>query len=137
MMKDPITHLQEIEGRAERCLCKYCGGPLELRRIFFGDVETARTEIFCQKCDRIEYGVEPEIYGISQYFVKAFQFNCYPDIEPGEQTDRLNTARVCEIITWYSQSIGILDATGFESDLQKKLAEKTSLLLPDEIIEEC
>lgn len=136
-MKEPMQHLHEIEGRTERCLCKYCGGPLELRRIFFGDVETARTEIFCQKCDRIEYGVEPEIYSISQYFVKGFQFNCYPDIDHGEQTDRLNTARVCEIITWYSQSIGILDANGFVDDIKKTLSEKTSLLLTNEVIEEC
>ena len=136
-MKEPMQHLQEIEGRTQRCLCKYCGGALEIRKIFFGDIETARSEIFCQKCNRIEYGVEPEIYRISQYFVKAFKFNCYPDVEQGEQADRLNTARVCEIITWYSQSIGILDANGFNKDIQKILAEKPPLLLADEIIEQC
>ena len=136
-MNDTHQRLAEIEGRAERCLCKYCGGPLEIRRVFFGDIETARTEIFCQKCDRIEYGVEPEIYSIAQYFVKEFQFNCFPDVEPGEQTDRLNTARVCEIITWYSQSIDILNANGFEESIQKLLKNKTSLLLPHEVIEEC
>ena len=136
-MPEANEHLLAIEGRALRCQCKYCGGPLELRRIFFGDVETARTEIFCQKCDRIEYGVEPEIYGIAQYFVKEFQFNCYPDVEPGQQADRLNTARVAEIITWYSQSMGLLDAAGFAPVVCQLLGEQTSLLLANEVIEEC
>ena len=136
-MADTSQHLQAIEGRVQRCRCKYCGSPLELRRIYFGDIETARTEIFCQKCNRIEYGVEPEIYGIAQYFVKEFQFNCYPDVEPGEQTDRLNIARVCEIITWYSQSIGILDSSGYNSAVQELLKRQTSLLLAHEVIEEC
>lgn len=136
-MADHAERLAEINGRAERCRCKYCGGPLEVRKVFFGDIETARTEIFCQKCDRIEYGVEPEIYNIAHYFVKAFRFNSFPDLEPGEQTNRLNIAQVCEIITWYSQSMGILDANGFSADIQALLKEKTALLLAHEVLEEC
>ena len=136
-MADFTERLTEINGRAERCRCKYCGGPLEIRKVFFGDIETARTEIFCQKCDRIEYGVEPEIYNIASYFVKAFHFNSFPDLEPGEQTDRLNIAQVCEIITWYSQSIGIMDANGFSENIQALLQSKTTFLLPHEVLEEC
>ena len=136
-MPEVKQRLFELDGRAERCQCKYCGGSLEVRKVYFGDIETARTEIFCQKCDRIEYGVEPEIYSIAQYFVKEFQFNCYSDLEDGEQTDRLNTARVAEIITWYSQSIGILEATGFIEEIQILFSQKTSWLQPQEVIEEC
>ena len=136
-MNKTDTRLSELSGRAHRCFCKYCGGPLELRKIFFGDIETARTEIFCQKCDRIEYGVEPEIYSIAQYFVKEFKFNYFPYLEPDEQTFRLNVARVCEIITWYSQSIGILDSTGFLAELKYHLNKKNTFLLSNEMIEEC
>ncbi len=136
-MNENNTRLSELSGRAQRCRCKYCGGPLEVRKVFFGDVETARTEIFCQKCDRIEYGVEPEIYSIAQYFVKEFQFNCFSDLEPDEQRFRLNVARVCEIITWYSQSIGIIDANGFSAEMQEQLNRKNTFLLPNEEIEEC
>lgn len=136
-MAEISQRLQEINGRAERCQCKYCGGSLEVRKVFFGDVETARTEIFCQKCDRIEYGVEPEVYSIAQYYVKEFQFNCFPDVEPGEQTDRLNTAKVCEIITWFCQSVDLLEANGFRTIIKELLAQKTSLLNVNEVIEEC
>lgn len=136
-MSEANPRLMELSGRVKRCTCKYCGGALELRKVFFGDVETARTEIFCQKCDRIEYGVEPEVYSIAQYFVKEFQFNCFPDLEPDEQTFRLNVARVCEIITWYSQSIGILNANGFPAELKQHLNQTNTFLLPNEIIEEC
>lgn len=136
-MADLAKRLTEINGRADRCRCKYCGGALEVRKVFFGDIETARTEIFCQKCDRIEYGVEPEIYTIASYYVKAFRFNCFPDLEADERTDRLNIARVCEIITWYSQALGILEAKGFTDDIQPLLANKTTLLLANEVLEEC
>ena len=136
-MADLTERLAEITGRAERCRCKYCGGPLEVRKVFFGDIETARTEIFCQKCDRIEYGVEPEIYHIAEYFVKAFHFNSFPDLEPGEQTDRLNTAQVAEIITWYSQSLGLLEADGFIPEIQTLLKNQSTLLLSHEVLEEC
>ena len=51
-----------LKKRTHRCVCKYCGGKLKLRQIIFSEFEDARTEIFCSDCDRIEFGVEQEIY---------------------------------------------------------------------------
>ena len=87
-----------LKKRANRCVCKYCGGSLRLRRIIFSDYEEARVEIFCEHCDRIEYGCEPEIYRNALYFVEEMQFTCYPDLEANERTKRMNVAKVCEIM---------------------------------------
>ena len=63
-------------GRSQRCVCKYCGGQLEVRTIVFNEILDARTELFCTHCDRIEYGVEKELYQSACYFVETFDYNC-------------------------------------------------------------
>lgn len=105
--------LQELKARAKRCCCKYCGGALELRRIVFMDDEDARVELFCSQCDRMEYGVEPEIYRNALQFVTRFHFNHYPDLNENELTKRMNVAKVCEIMTWGDKKLGILTNGGF------------------------
>ena len=97
-----------LKKRANRCVCKYCGGSLRLRRIIFSDYEEARVEIFCEHCDRIEYGCEPEIYRNALYFVEEMQFTCYPDLEANERTKRMNVAKVCEIMMWGDKNLGCL-----------------------------
>lgn len=63
--------LDVLKKRAKRCVCKYCGGELKLRRIIFSSFEDARVEIFCKDCERIEYGVEPQIYQSAKFFVES------------------------------------------------------------------
>lgn len=106
--------VEELRERAKRCCCKYCGGSLELRRIVFNDDEDARIELFCSHCDRIEYGVEPEIYRNAVYFVERLRFNHYPDLDDNVMTKRMNIAKVCDIMTWGDKNLGILDANGFK-----------------------
>ena len=105
--------LSMLKKRVKRCVCKYCGEPLTLRRIVFSDWEDARVEIFCENCGRIEFGVEPEIYTNAQYFVEETGFNCYPDLDDNEKTKQMTIAKVCEIMTWENQNIGILTPEGF------------------------
>lgn len=102
-----------LKERTKRCVCKYCGGALRLRRIIFSDFEDARVEIFCERCDRIEYGCEPEIYRNARYFVEELDFSCYPDLEANERTRRMNIAKVCEIMIWGDQHLGFLVDEGF------------------------
>ena len=108
--KKRVTMLKE---RSARCVCKYCGGQLRVRQIIFTEYEEARIELFCKDCDRIEFGVEPEIYTNAQYFVEETGFNCYPDLDDNEKTKQMTIAKVCEIMTWENQNIGILTPEGF------------------------
>lgn len=106
-----------LKQRARRCVCKYCGGRLGLKRISFSEIEDARVEIFCKSCDRIEYGVEPEIYQSALYFVEEMGFNYYPDLNQSEKTKRMNVAKVCDIMAWENKNLGILDRDGFKVPL--------------------
>ena len=110
--------IDALKKRTKRCVCKYCGGNLKLRRIIFSDYEEARIEIFCNHCDRIEYGVEPEIYQSAKFFVDNSGFNCYPDLDDSEKTKQMTISKVCEIMAWQDQNLGFLDADGFSVPLR-------------------
>ncbi len=107
------SRLDLLKKRAGRCVCKYCGGQLRVRQIMFTSYEDVRIELFCKDCDRIEYGVEPEIYQSARCFVEEDAFNCYPDLDDSGKTKQMTIAKVCEIMTWQDQSLGILAADGF------------------------
>lgn len=109
--------LTVLKKRAKRCRCKYCGGRLKLRRIIFSDYEEARIEIFCNECERIEYGVEPEIYSSARFFVENSGFNCFPDLDNNEKTKQMTISKVCEIMAWQNQNLGIMNEEGFQVSL--------------------
>ncbi len=108
-----------LKQRTKRCVCKYCGGELKLRQISFTSYEDARIEIFCKNCDRIEFGVEPEVYDNAKFYVEETGFNCYPDLDDNDKTKNMSIAKVCEIITWQNQNIGILTPQGYKISLNK------------------
>jgi len=110
--------LEMLKNRTKRCVCKYCGGSLRLRQIAFSNCEDARIEIFCKNCDRIEFGVEPEIYKNARFFVEETGFHCFSDLDDNEKTKQMTIAKVCEIITWQNQNIGILTSDGFTVPLK-------------------
>lgn len=105
--------LNVLKKRANRCVCKYCGGKLKLRRIIFSEFEDARIEIFCSSCDRIEFGVEPAIYNSAKFFVENSKFNCYPDMDNNDLTKQMTIAKVAEIMAWENQNLGFLTEDGF------------------------
>lgn len=105
--------IQELKSRAKRCVCKYCGGPLKIKLLDFGQIETANLEVFCDHCNLIEYGVEPEIYHSAVYLVDVLGFNAYPDRTDNAATRKLNIAKICELISWHDMQIGVLDQDGY------------------------
>lgn len=102
-----------LKKRAKRCCCKYCGSRLQIRRIVYGKFEDARVEIFCSNCNRIEFGIEPEIYQIAKYFVEEMKYNAYPDLDTSEKTKEMSIAKATEIISWGCQNLGIIGEDGF------------------------
>lgn len=106
--------VQELAGRVERCCCRYCGSPLEIKRINFSNFEDTRIEIFCTKCGRIEYGTEPEIYQSAKYFVEHYGFNWYTYLDENAQTKQMTIAKICDIMAWQNQLLGLMDQNGFK-----------------------
>jgi len=107
------SRIELLKDRTKHCVCKYCGGELEVKQIIFYEQREARVELFCTDCDRIEYGVEREIYDSAKYFVNEMEFNHYPDLDENEKTKQMNIAKVCDIIAWGSKSMGFLEDDGF------------------------
>ena len=123
MLKDRINH----------CVCKYCGGRLDLKQVAFAMSVEARAEIFCPCCNRVEFGVEKEIYDSAKGFVEATDFNSYPDKDDNGVTRRMTVGKVCEIMQWHDRQIGILSHTGYRIDLSKGLRlDGDSLILTNE-----
>lgn len=110
--------VETLKRRAKRCCCKYCGGPLTLKRITFNDFEDARIEIYCDSCDRIEYGVEPEIYRSSAKLCGQSGFQLLHRYGAKCAHSPLSVAKICEIMAWGFKNTGMLDAEGFTVPLK-------------------
>ena len=106
--------VKELTGRVERCCCRYCGSPLEIKRITFNNFEDARIEIFCTNCERIEYGTEPEIYQSAKYFVEHYDFNWYTYLDENAQTKQMTIAKICDILSLQNKFLGFMDQDGFK-----------------------
>lgn len=106
--------VEMLQKRIRRCVCKYCGSELRLKRLVFHQEEGMRIEVFCQQCDKIEFGVEKEIYLCAKSFVEDLDFNAYPDLEQNDTTRRMTIAKVCEIIAWADKKRGFLNEAGFQ-----------------------
>ena len=136
-METSNMRIEELKRRSKHCCCKYCGGRLELRRILYGSLDNARVEIFCSNCDRIEYGVEKEIYQAARYFVEEMDFNAYHELDYSERTKQMSIAKVCEIITWGCKNLSLLDAGGFKYPVEINEDIKGSVLkISDESLSE-
>lgn len=105
--------LAMLKKRVKRCVCKSCGSRLGLRKIDFGDFEGARVELFCNQCDRMEFGIEPEIYQSAVYFVDEFRVNYFPDFSDVSMVKKLNVSAIGNIISWAMLNLGYLEKDGF------------------------
>lgn len=129
--------LSMLKRRSKRCVCKSCGKPLQLKKLTFSKFEDERVEIFCNQCDKIEFGVEPEIYACARYFVETLEFNYYSGLDITESTKRMNIAKVCEIMSWENKHMGILNQDGFAVPItiNENIMGKCIILSDDDIAE--
>lgn len=108
------NRMSELKVRIKNCCCRYCGGKLKLKRIFYGNIKEGRVEIFCSECDRIEYGVDKEIYLAAKHYVDEFGFSLYPGQDVTQKTYQINIAKICDIIAWGFKSFDLLGHDGFK-----------------------
>lgn len=128
--------LEMLKKRVRRCVCKSCGGKLSLRQLDYNDFEDARIEIFCNTCDRLEFGIEPEIYTSAQYYVDEFRLNMYPDMGNNQLSHRMSVAAVADIMRWALQNMGYLTKEGFTTapNMDEKILREC-LVLDDSMVE--
>ena len=132
------NRVEILKQRAKRCRCKYCGGKLSLKRIVFNEFDEARIELYCDACEQIEFGVEPEIYQSAENFVDNLNFNHYPDLDQNIRTRRMNVAKVCEIMAWGFKNTGLLKEDGFTVPVvcENHTLEHCLILTEDDLAEE-
>ena len=118
--KEMSERIKALKKRTDRCVCKYCGNPLSLRKITYAAYDESKIDIFCDHCDRIEYGVEPEVYKIAEYYVDEMQYDHYPDLDESVRKRRMNIAVISDILTWGYKNAGFLDKEGFTVPLNYK-----------------
>lgn len=130
--------VETLKGRAKRCVCKYCGGELRVKRIMFSDYEDARIEIYCEHCERLEYGIEPEIYASAKRFVEQLELTITAIWTAMKKQSAMNIAKVCEIMAWGYQDLAVTDENGFTVTLpeRKHSWEECMVLSDDEVPEE-
>ena len=111
--KEQSARISALRERAARCHCRYCGSALTLRKITYAAYDEAKIELFCAHCDRIEAGVEPEIYTLAAYYVDDMKYDHYPNLDQSVRKRRMNIAMVCDILNWGLKNAGLLDKEGF------------------------
>lgn len=136
-IRSAALDLDTLKTRAARCVCKYCGSPLKVERIMYHNCEAARSELFCPKCSRIEFGVEREVYLAAKYYVDTFHFNMYQGLEDNEQRRRMNIAKISEIMDWQNDKLGISDENGFcvPLDIKPDALGRTSIFRDNDLAE--
>ena len=126
------SRIKELKSRTARCVCRHCGHSLSLRKITYAAYDEAKIDIFCEYCDRIEFGVEPEIYKIAEYYVDEMQYDHYPELDDSTRKRRMNIAIICDILTWGYKSAGLLNKEGFTVELNhEQEIMGTSLAISD------
>lgn len=111
MMTKSHEYLQMKERQAHT-VCRQCGNNLEIRMIIFCQYGGQGIELYCPKCERIEYGIEKEIYDLAKDFLEATEFNYFMDMEQGIRNEQLNTSKICEIFGWLFKKLEFSDKHG-------------------------
>ncbi|MBR6755500.1 MAG: hypothetical protein IKM15_00920 [Peptococcaceae bacterium] len=137
MQEKAEKRVEMLKKRVKRCVCKSCGGKLSLRQLDYNEFEDARIEIFCDNCDRLEFGIEPEIYTSAQYYVDEFRVNMYPDMGNNQLTRRMSIASISDIMSWALQNMGYLTKEGFSvpPDMEGKILREC-IVLDDQMVDE-
>lgn len=106
----------DMHRRMEQCCCRMCGSPIQPKLIVYDRYGGHGIELYCEKCQKIEYGTEPEIYNLARDFVDSFEFNYFPDMEENRRSEQLNVAKICEIFAWLLEEIGLLGENGIKKE---------------------
>lgn len=113
MAIEKSLRVERLKERATHCCCRYCGSELHVRQIIFQTQADIRVELYCDQCQKIEYGVEKEIYESAKAFVQATGFNHFEDMDDNEKRLQMNIAKVCSMTNWQLKFMGLVKDEGF------------------------
>lgn len=100
--------------RAERCICRQCGGKIVPSIVILDQYGGQEMDLYCPQCERVDFGIEPEIYDMAKVFIERFEYNYYVDMEEGERLTKLNTGKIVEMLSWFLKNLGLVDQDGIK-----------------------
>ena len=74
---------------------------------------------------------------MAKYYVDEFGCDYYPDLDENTTKERMNVAKVCEIIDWAFKGVGYIDLDGFKYpiEMDKSISSEDLQLNLDELEE--
>ena len=108
---------EELVERKKHCVCKQCGGELDVALIIYNKYGGSGEELYCTHCQKQEFGVERLVYQMAEYYVENFQFNYFYDMEENDVNFQLNVAKVADMISWIFKNVDLLDQNGLKEKI--------------------
>ncbi len=108
-MNQKLPRVEHLKERAKDCCCSYCGGDLAVRRILYQTTAEYRIELYCDNCEKIEYGVPRALYDSAKAAIERLGFNCYPETEEGVTRNQMNIAKLSTLTAWQLRYLGMID----------------------------
>ena len=108
-MNQKLPRVEHLKERAKDCCCSYCGGDLAVRRILYQTTAEYRIELYCDNCEKIEYGVPRALYDSAKAAIERLGFNYYPETEEGVTRNQMNIAKLSTLTAWQLRSLGMID----------------------------
>ena len=108
-MNQKLPRVEHLNERAKDCCCSYCGGDLAVRRILYQTTAEYRIELYCDNCEKIEYGVPRALYDSAKAAIERLGFNYYPETEEGVTRNQMNIAKLSTLTAWQLRYLGMID----------------------------
>lgn len=108
-MNQKLPRVEHLKERAKDCCCSYCGGDLAVRRILYQTTAEYRIELYCDSCEKIEYGVPRALYDSAKAAIERLGFNYYPETEEGVTRNQMNIAKLSTLTAWQLRYLGMID----------------------------
>lgn len=108
-MNQKLPRVEHLKERAKDCCCSYCGDDLAVRRILYQTTAEYRIELYCDNCEKIEYGVPRALYDSAKAAIERLGFNYYPETEEGVTRNQMNIAKLSTLTAWQLRYLGMID----------------------------
>lgn len=108
-MNQKLPRVEHLKERSKDCCCSYCGGDLAVRRILYQTTAEYRIELYCDNCEKIEYGVPRALYDSAKAAIERLGFNYYPETEEGVTRNQMNIAKLSTLTAWQLRYLGMID----------------------------
>jgi hypothetical protein len=108
-MNQKLPRVEHLKERSKDCCCSYCGGDLAVRRILYQTTAEYRIELYCDNCEKIEYGVPRALYDSAKAAIERLGFNYYPETQEGITRNQMNIAKLSQLTAWQLRYLGMID----------------------------